>query len=76
MTEYISRKHDGKQKYFGIFLDLSKAMDTVSVPILLSTLNNIDIQGLQYDLFKYYVSNNRICVKIGSYVSDAEYIIT
>lgn len=74
LTECISRKLDRKQKCLGIFLDLTKAFDTVSVPILLSKLENVGVRGLQHDIFKDYLNNRKISVKVDTHLSDAESI--
>ncbi|KAG7310240.1 hypothetical protein JYU34_004798 [Plutella xylostella] len=52
------------------FLDIAKAFDTVSIPILLKKLELIGIRGLQHQLFTDYLSNRQQRIKIGSFVSD------
>lgn len=72
LTEFVARKLDEKQKCIGLFLDLKKAFDTVSVPILLSKLEDIGIRGLAHDFFSSYLTNRRLCVKVGDHVSREE----
>lgn len=72
LTELIARKLDNQQKCLGLFLDLTKAFDTVSVPTLLSKLHSIGIRGIVHDLFKSYLMDRKICVKIGSHISADE----
>ncbi|CAB3223912.1 unnamed protein product [Arctia plantaginis] len=72
LTEHVVRKLDAKQKCLGIFIDLKKAFDTVSVPTLLMKLESIGIRGKPLDLFKDYLQNRKIVVKIGSCISDEE----
>lgn len=72
LTELVARKLDSQQKCLGLFLDLTKAFDTVSVPTLLSKLHNIGIRGIVHDLFKSYLTDRKICVKIGPHLSADE----
>ncbi|KAG7310313.1 hypothetical protein JYU34_003072 [Plutella xylostella] len=69
LTDYIARNLDKGQKTCGIFLDLAKAFDTVSVPILLNKLHNIGIRGTQLKLFEDYLSERSQRVQINEYIS-------
>ena len=48
-----------EEKYFvvGVFVDLSKAFDSLNHDILLEKLQNIGIRGLAYQLFCSYLNN-------------------
>lgn len=63
---------DSNRKALAIFLDLAKAFDTVSIPILLKKLENIGIRGKQLDLFTHYLKNRRQSVLIGEHRSAEE----
>lgn len=70
LTNHIVTNLDGGQKVLGIFLDLAKAFDTVSVPILIRKMERLGIRGIQLELFKDYLSGRTQSVKIGGSVSD------
>lgn len=70
LTDFVVNNLDKKKKTVGIFLDLSKAFDTVSVPILVSKLEKIGIRGVQLNLFKDYLMNRKQCVQIENHTSE------
>lgn len=72
LTQFVSKKLDEQQKCVSIFLDLKKAFDTVSVPTLLYKLECMGIRGSALDLFKDYLQNRKLAVKIKTCLSDEE----
>lgn len=72
LTAYLAQELDKGNHTVGIFLDLAKAFDTVSIPILLRKLEAIGIRDIQLKLFKSYLEERTQCVKIGNVVSDDE----
>ena len=71
LTQTIAKQLDSKNKCLDIFLDLSKAFDTVSIPILISKLEKSGVRGMALAIFKSYLSKRTQQVKIGPYLSDA-----
>lgn len=61
---------ENKNKSIGVFLDLAKAFDTVSIPILLCRLEEIGVRGVALDIFQDYLTNRTQYVKIDEYYSD------
>uniref|UniRef100_A0A2A4JXL1 Reverse transcriptase domain-containing protein n=1 Tax=Heliothis virescens TaxID=7102 RepID=A0A2A4JXL1_HELVI len=74
LTQHVAKNLDSKNKCLGIFLDLSKAFDTVSVSLLISKLELIGVRGIALDIFRDYLRNRTQRVKINTYLSDAEYV--
>lgn len=72
LSNTIVRNFNTKLKTIGIFLDLSKAFDTVSIPILLSKLEKIGVRGQVQEIFKSYLSNRKQRVKIDGYLSQCQ----
>ncbi|CAF4853482.1 unnamed protein product [Pieris macdunnoughi] len=70
LTDHIVAKLDRKQKVIAIFLDLAKAFDTVSVPLLLNKLESLGIRGSQLSNFQSYLKNRFQRVKVGDFVSS------
>lgn len=70
LVDHVVKNMDKGEKVLSIFLDLAKAFDTVSVPLLLCKLENIGVRGIQLKLFKDYLSDRYQRVKIGNFQSD------
>ena len=70
ITDKIQKAIDSGQYASGIFLDLSKAFDTVNHEILLQKLEVYGIRGIAFNWFKSYLNNRRQSVSIGHIKSN------
>ena len=57
LTDNLKLAIDNKQITCGLFLDFSKAFDTVNHNILLEKLNKYGIRGKPLDWFTNYLTN-------------------
>lgn len=55
-----------------MFLNLSKAFGTVSVPKLIARLDCLCAIGIALEMFRDYLKNRSQLVKIGGHLSDEE----
>ncbi|CAB3254600.1 unnamed protein product [Arctia plantaginis] len=72
LVDEIVNSLENGQKCLSIFLDLTKAFDTVSVPHLLRNMEGMGIRGYALGIFKDYLSDRTQCVKIDDIVSSSE----
>lgn len=70
LINYVVENLDDRKKVIGIFVDLSKAFDTVSVPILMQKMENVCIRGQQLRLFEDYLSKRMQSVKVDDFISE------
>ncbi|CAB3228446.1 unnamed protein product [Arctia plantaginis] len=75
LTEFVARSLDRQTKCLGIFLDLTKAFDTVSVPKLINKLERVGVRGVTLDLFRDYLTHRTQCVKLEKYLSEEQYTL-
>jgi hypothetical protein len=68
------RSLDNNKKCLTIFVDIKKAFDTVSIPLLIIKLEKMGIRGNQLSLFKDYLSFRTQRVKIDTRFSDEQFI--
>ena len=76
LTSKITKSFNSKQKILGIFIDLSKAFDTINHTILLSKLNHYGIRGISLQWFKSYLRNRNQQVQINNILSTKINTIT
>ena len=63
LTDRITKAIDKGEYTMGIFLDLSKAFDTINHKILIEKLEHYCIQGLAQHWFENYLTNRKQIVK-------------
>lgn len=73
LTTEITKHLDKGKKCTGVFLDLQKAFDTVSIPILLKRLETLGLRGPVQDWFRSYLYQRRQFVHLGGTSSDEEF---
>ena len=64
LTDRIISAMDNNDVPIGVFLDLSKAFDTIDHNILLNKLEHYGIEGIPLQLFKNYLTNRKQYVKL------------
>jgi hypothetical protein len=69
LTDIVYKNVDSHKKTIAVFLDLSKAFDTVDHEILFRRLNDIGIRGIPLQLFRSYLDKRHQSVQINNCVS-------
>ena len=70
ITDRIKSAIDRNELTCGIFIDLTKAFDTVDHSILLQKMHKYGIRGNIHNLFKSYLSNRQQYVKVNNAESN------
>lgn len=70
VSEHITKTLDEGKKPIAVFLDLAKAFDTVSIPMLLAKLERVGVRGLPWLWFKSYMTHRTQKTRVGQYLSD------
>ena len=72
ISKLLHSKEDGKKSSV-LFLDLSKAFDTLNHSILLGKLDSYGIRGTQLNWFKSYLDRRKLSAKVNTSSSMIEY---
>ena len=75
LVDNINNAVEKNENTIGIFLDLSKAFDTIDHNILLHKLNHYGFRGIVHDWFKNYLNNRKQYVNYNSKKSLLKNII-
>lgn len=74
LTTMVTKELDSGNKCLAVFIDLKKAFDTVSVPLLIDKMERIGIRGTALAVLSDYLSNRKQKVKIGTYISQSSHV--
>ena len=74
LVDQIRLNMGGSQMTCGIFIDLSKAFDTVNHQILIDKLDHYGIRGVALEIFRSYLSNRKQYVNIDNCKSQTRAI--
>ena len=66
LINYITDGFDNKECTLGVFIDLSKAFDTVNHSILLRKMDYYGIRGIAHKWFCSYLSNRKQLVRVNN----------
>jgi hypothetical protein len=70
VTELLTGALDNREKCIGVYLDLAKAFDSVSHPILIKKLQNIGLSSSSLRWFESYLTERRQAVRINNITSQ------
>ena len=69
-VNHVANANNNNEFTIGIFVDLTKAFDTVNHSILFKKLQYYGIRGVALDWFRSYLSGRQQCVAIGGSLSS------
>jgi hypothetical protein len=72
LVDDISKELDNKNNTIGIFIDLSKAFDTIDHSLLLKKLARYGVRGIVLDWFQNYLTNRKQFVQINDVDSSLQ----
>ena len=72
--DLITNAVDKGDSIVGVFLDLSKAFDTVNHDIMLQKLHKYGVRGIPYEWFRSYLNNRRRFISFNGTISEEDKI--
>ena len=75
-TKTVNRCLENKEHTIGVFLDFSKAFDSLDHAVLIKKLENIGVRGMPLKLFKSYLVNRKQMVTYNKLTSSLQTIST
>jgi len=76
LVDYITQQIDQKKTPVNVYIDLSKAFDTLNFNILLYKLHYYGVTGAAFELLKSYLTDRKQYVKYNTIESNLTYIKT
>ena len=70
LVDYIKHEIDEQHTPVNIYIDLSKAFDTLNYDILLHKLHYYGVTGISYDLIRSYLTDRKQYVKFNAFESE------
>ena len=74
LSNFVATAINDNKYCIGVFLDLKKAFDVCSHPILLKKLKKLGVSGTSLEWFKSYLSDRKQCVDINGKISGTKNI--
>ena len=74
LVDYVSQALENGEFVIGVFLDFSKAFDTVNHHILLSKLEHMGVRGEAYDFISDYLKDRKQYVMYEGQMSEFKFI--
>ena len=75
-TDHIRKSMNDGKLTGSIFIDLSKAFDTLSHAQILENLSSTGVKGVEYKLFQRYLFNQKQAVIYDGVVNDPLYVLS
>lgn len=70
LTSVVSSYLDGSRRSIGLFLDLVRAFDTVTIQTLRRKIEGRVVRGMALEWFESYLSDRNQCPSVGQHMSD------